>query len=151
MKREAEKFEDLDAALRPWMVKGIEFRRPPDQDRDEWRRFWTGVKNAVTISAVLWIALLAAVLLLTSCTGASQRARPRDSLILKKQKGAEMLMQTERAKGAAGVGPVAVTYSDHNKPTLSGLGLTKRSLMSVSNKKQQTKGAINECRKIFRV
>jgi len=32
----------------------------------------------------------------------------------------------ERAKGAAGIGPIAVTYSDRNAPTLAELGLTKR-------------------------
>jgi hypothetical protein len=44
---------------------------------------------------------------------------------------AQMLAQTERAKGAAGIGPpIAVTPRDHNAPpTLSVLGLTKRESM----------------------
>jgi len=37
-----------------------------------------------------------------------------------------LLLQTERAKGAAGVDPITVTYSDHNAPTLADLGLAKR-------------------------
>ena len=36
-----------------------------------------------------------------------------------------MLKETERAKGAKGIGPIAVPPEDHN-PTLSDLGLTKR-------------------------
>ena len=42
------------------------------------------------------------------------------------RKMGQMLAETERAKGAAGIGPIAVTYSDHNTPTLAELGLTKR-------------------------
>jgi hypothetical protein len=39
-----------------------------------------------------------------------------------------MLAETEdkRAKGARGIGPIAVTYSDHNTPTLAELGVSKR-------------------------
>ena len=41
------------------------------------------------------------------------------------RKMGQMLKATERAKGAAGVGPIAVTPIDRNRPTLSDLGLTK--------------------------
>lgn len=42
------------------------------------------------------------------------------------RKMGEMLSQTERAKGAMGIGTSAVTSSDRTPPTLAELGLTKR-------------------------
>ena len=41
------------------------------------------------------------------------------------RKMGQMLAETERAKGAMGIGPIAVTYSNCNIPTLAELGLTK--------------------------
>ena len=38
----------------------------------------------------------------------------------------KLLAETERAKGARGIGPIAVTSGDRNTPTLSELGITRR-------------------------
>src|ERR1035437_362849 len=52
----------------------------------------------------------------------------RDYALEAERRMGEILKQTERAKGAAGIGPViAVTPCNHNNPpTLAKLGITKR-------------------------
>ena len=41
------------------------------------------------------------------------------------RRAGEMLAQTPKATGAAGIGPIAVEANDRNQPTLSDMGITK--------------------------